>query len=50
MNFYTPIICAGTGFWGGNFHCPAPSRKDAFRMLERRIAVGTVRWTPHEHR
>ncbi len=43
MRFYTPIICLETGFYGGNFHCVAPSMKVAFKMLERRIASGKVK-------
>jgi hypothetical protein len=50
MKFYTPIVCLETGFWGGNFHCLAPSERYAFRMLERRIPEGKIRWTPYASR
>ncbi|MEH2517367.1 hypothetical protein V1279_002940 [Bradyrhizobium sp. AZCC 1610] len=50
MRFYTPIICEETGWYGGNFHCLAPSLKYAFRMLERRIADGKIQRRPYEQR
>lgn len=50
MKFYTPIICEETGYYGGNFHCLAPSLKQAFRMLKRRIAEGKVQRISYEPR
>ncbi|MCA1379508.1 hypothetical protein I6F34_01565 [Bradyrhizobium sp. BRP05] len=50
MKFYRPIICTETGYWGGSFCCIAPSLKQAFKMLERRIAAGKIEWRPHAQR
>ncbi|WP_316201014.1 MULTISPECIES: hypothetical protein [unclassified Bradyrhizobium] len=50
MKAYRPIISLLTGFWGGEWVFLAPSERDAFRMLRRRIAYGKVKWTPHEQR
>ncbi|SDK45682.1 hypothetical protein SAMN05444163_8157 [Bradyrhizobium ottawaense] len=47
MKFYTPIICGVTGFWGGDFHCLAPSLQYAFRLLERRIVAGKIKRRPY---
>lgn len=45
--FFRPVICTPTMWSGASWCCVARSEKHAFKMLEKRLADGRIKWRPY---